>query len=413
MAGGGVGGGFAPPPPVFGVTALTTAPAGGWVQVIRPRAVYRGGYTYFGYIRGDNGHIGVRYVRHWDQSVGSEIDLATLEVDTHDDPAVFIRADLHLIVFYTKHATEAAVYYRVSTNPLDTDPEISGGFATAVTISHGTHQTYPSVMQLTAETNTPLYVFTRDTISGDSISRLVLHKSTDNGATWAAQADIVTKTPNLYWYITTNGTDRIDFAMSDGNAVSDNPTSIYHMYYEAGDYHKSDGTIISATRPFAPSAGTLVYASATAGPGWMTGIGRDGSGNIAISYEVITHATGGLGDQYSIRYGWWNGSSWTSNPIHTSVDTGLSYVNHSCLDEGSIDTVFSVKAVSGVFELSRYVTPDNGATWTATALTSGSSATGNIYPSNIVDRAAALRVLWLAGTYTSYLSNSLAIKGSA
>jgi hypothetical protein len=402
-----------PAPAALAVTALTTAPAGGWVQVVHPRASYHVGYTYFGYVRGDNGNCEVRYYKHSDQTTSAATVLhAALGVDTHDDPAIFVRDDAHLMAFYTKHATEDTIYVRVSVNTLDSDPTLSGGFAAETTIHHGTHQTYCSVAQLTGETNSPIYLFTRDTVSGDTISHLAETHSNDGGATWSSQVAVMTKTPDLYWCIYSNGVDRIDFALSDGNGVSSDPVSMYHMYLSGGAYHKSDGTPISASQPFAPTDATLVYASATAGPGWMTGIGRDGSGNIAVTYEVATHRTGGLADQYSLRYAYFNGSSWASGVITTSDDTGLIYVTHSCLDESSINTAYVAKAVSGVFEMSKYVTADNGSTWTPTTLTSGSSGTGNIYPAPIANRATDLRVLWLYGTYTSYLSNSLGIKGA-
>ncbi len=399
------GGSFAPP--YFPVTALTTAPSGGWVQVITPRAIQYAGTTYFAYVRGDNGN---EEIRSYSGSVSAATVLhAALEVDTHDAPAILIRdSDKRILTFYTKHAAEAKIYQRVSTNAQDIS-----SFAAETTIAHGTHQTYCSPVQLTSEASSPIYLYTRDTQSSDTVVVMARTISTDDGVTWGAQAEIVrvVSTTGPYWIVSTNGTDRVDFAVSDGNGVSDDPVNTYHMYWQSGNYHQSDGTVISASQPFAPSDMTLVYSSATAGPGWPTGIARDGSGNIAILVEVATHRTGGLADQTQMRYAWWNGTSWTSHAIVTSVDTGLAFVSHSALDGVSPDTVYAATAVSGVYEMSKYVTPDQGATWATTSLTTGSAGTGNVYPLVVTNRAADLRAMWLYGTYTTYLSNSLGIKG--
>jgi hypothetical protein len=399
-------------PPAFPVTTMTASPHGGWVQVVSPRAYYANGYTYFGEVNGSSGDIELYSYRHSTGTVSSPFVLhAALEVDTHDGPVVILRAsDSRLLAFYTKHDTENKIYQRVSTNPND-----ASAFGTETTIipSGGTTLTYPSVVQLTSEASQPIDLYYRDEQSSGTTGVMAKVRSTDGGVTWGSQTAVYKKaSAQSYWVVYSLGTNRVDFAISDGNGVVDDPVNIYHMYYQGGSYYRSDGALITTAQPFGTADLTLVYSSATAGPGWPSGIARDLSGHVAIVYEVATHRTGGLGDQYSIRYAWWNGSSWTSNVITTSVDTGLSIVNHSCLDTSALGTAYVAPAVSGVFEMRRYDTTDNGATWTPTTLTSGSAGTGNIYPAPISRRSSGLRVLWLFGTYTTYLSNALGIKGA-
>src|SRR4029077_11837839 len=123
---------------------------------------------------------------------------------------------------------------------------------------------------------------------------MVYTKSIDDGSTWSSQTVVYKKTSaQSYWIINSDGTDRIDFAVSDGNGVSDDPVNIFHFYYRAGSYYKSDGTLIGSALPLATTDLTTVYSSATPGPGWPTRIPKDGSGNVAIVYEVATHRTGG------------------------------------------------------------------------------------------------------------------------
>lgn len=397
-------------PAAFPVTTLAAASDGGWVQVAYPRAIYGAGFTYWGVVNGSNGNIELYSYRHSDGTVASTTLHAALEVDTHDTPATIIRAsDSKLVCFYTKHDTEAKIYQRVSTNPND-----SSAFAAETTITTGTTVTYPSVVQLTSEASQPIDIYYRDEQSGGTTGVMARIRSLDGGVTWSAQSDIYKKaSAQSYWMVYSTGTNRIDFAISDGNGVTDDPVSVYHMYYQGGSYYKSDGTLITAS-PITPSDLTQVYASATAGPAWMSSIVRDPlTGDVAILYEVATHHTGGIADQYSIRYARWAGSSWTSHTIVSSVDTGLSIVTHSTLDWAAIDTAYIALPVSSVFEMNRYSTDDAGATWTSTAMTSGSSSTGNIYPAPIVNPARAPRVLWPFGSYTTYLVNALGTKGGA
>ena len=392
---------------------LIGAPWGGWTQASYPHAVHYNGKTYFGWVNGYSGNVEVAAYTHATRLTSTPFVLhAALETDTHDAPAIIVRdSDKRLMCFYMKHDSEAVIYMRVSTNPEDAT---AWAAEVAINAIGGTRFTYPSVVQLTGEANDPIYVFYRDEIDTATTAVLCYTKSTDDGATWANQVAVYKKTSaQSYWVVWSDGGTRIDLAVSDGNAASGATVNSYHTYYSGGNFYTSDGTLISATKPFGTADLTQVYASTTAGPGWPTSIGRDGSGNIAVAIPVTTHATGGVADQFSVRYIWWNGSAWTAGTVRAVDYTGIPHAPMPALDPASLGTVYLSAPVNGVSEMFRYVTSDNGSTWTGGQLTSHSRGAGHIYPAGVTNHAAALKVIWLAGTYATYLDYRLGVMGSS
>ena len=115
MASGGSGG-FAPP--ASAVTSLTAAPQGGWSWFEDPRAVAYNGYTYFGYVRGDNGDVAVVSVSPVGGVSAETVLKAALEVDDHASPSFLVRdSDHKLMAFYSSHF-DTTMRLRISSSPL-------------------------------------------------------------------------------------------------------------------------------------------------------------------------------------------------------------------------------------------------------------------------------------------------------
>lgn len=401
------GGGFTLPP--SSDFAVTASPEGGWTWFIDPRAVYDSvsDTTFWGYVNGD----GDVTARSWDHAtdtvnslVGGNRLFAAMEIDDHDNPSVLIRdSDKRLMYFYSRHSG-SQMYLSVSTNVRDIS-----SFAARVDLDSqlgGTAYTYPSPVQLLSETNDPIYLFYRDPIDANTTA-MRFSKSTNDGTTWAAQTLLYRDTNrSSYWKIASNGTDRIDFAVSDGHPMYDADVSIYHFYYTGGSYYKTDGTLIATSLPLSPSDLTLVHDGAAGDTGWVWDMALIGG------VPHVAFATYPSTSDHRYHAARWTGSAWSANEVDagggyvpTAITTGGSqieayYSGGIVLDHSDADTVYaSVGLGSGRWDIYRYTTADAGATWSGTALTGSGK---NIRPVAVRNHPADLAVLWMTGTYASY-----------
>ena len=270
--------------------------------------------------------------------------------------------------------------------------------------------TYPTPIQLTGETNDPIYLFYRgrDSAGGASYSPYWAYgKSEDGGATWAAQQKVHSLT---YSKIARNGTDRIDFAVSSHPQDSADH-GIYHCYYQGGHYYQSNGTEITDALPISYTAMTQVYDGSTY-KGWVWDIAIEA----ATGYPIITFVKFVSLTDHRYMYARWNGSSWDVNEIcagggtiYGSAGAEDYYSGGISIDHSNPDVVYLSKQVIGQFEVYQYTTADGGASWTNAAITS-SSGWKNIRPYVPMDHAAGLGVLWLAGAYDKYTNYSVTIR---
>lgn len=407
IAGGGVS--FTlPSSPIFDLAA---APSGGWSWFGDPRAVHHGGYLYVGYLDGSNGNVEVR-AHNESTAVTSAAAVmhAALEIDDHANPSLLVRdSDHKLMVFYSSHF-DTTMRLRISTNSLDSDPTLSGGFASEVSLDSqigAQVYIYANPIQLTGETNDPIYLWFRDTPGGSALT-LTYSKSTDGGATWGAKVQVATKAlpATAYWKLAQNGDDRIDIAITDDAPLSlTGNTSMFHFYMEGGLFYKSDGTQITATMPFAPSAGTIVHDASGVGEAhpsaWMQDIAVDPLTN----RPVIAYALYPTTTNHRYWYGRWTGSAWDNHEIAAGgsyIDGAGSwpYSGGMAIDRADTSIVFASRNQSGQFEISEHQTTDGGTTWTEQAVTAA-SAVEQVRPA-AVHNPGARRVVWMAGTYDGF-----------
>jgi hypothetical protein len=404
------GGAFTIPvtPPATPLTPFTVAGTneGGWTWFIDPRAVYYNGTTYFGY----NNLDGDVTARSWDHATNTTNTLvagnrlyAAMEEDDHDNPSVLVRdSDKKLLYFYTRHS-DAQLYMSVSSSA-----ESIASFAARVDLDSqlgGTEYTYPCPFQLLSEASDPIWLFYRDPIDADTTA-LYYSKSTDGGSTWAAGTLLYSNSGrSSYWKMESNSLDRVDFAVSSGSPVYDADVSIGHFYYTGGSFYKTDGTGMGSP-PFDFSDLTLVYDGSGANDtSWVWDVAMSGS-NPRIVYSTY------IGDDMDIvryRYATWSGSAWSNQTVtsdggtHIGGGPGSFYAGGVVLDHTDPDVVFASVVVSGQWEIHRFETADAGASWAETAVTSGSSAK-NIRPVSVRNYATDLQLLWMHGTYTTYLN---------
>lgn len=374
---------------------VTDAPDGGWTWPFSSRlALHRDGVVYFGYVRGSDGSVVVGAYDEATDSVTSTVIASEFDVDDHSAPGLLIReSDGRIMAFYTAHIGETNVRYRVSTNPLDITSW--GSEQTITGLVAGTY-TYTSPV----EAGGALYVFTRTRVTADSDDmELTYSKSTDGGSTWASAVRL---SDLAYTKVAVDG-DLIHFLQSQHPDTGQ--TSVYHFYMDAsaGTFHTSDGTTISASKPYQPSDLTTVYDGSTT-RAWVWDIAVDSDGD-----PVATFATfpGNDGSDHRAQRATWNGSSWSvsevaqmGTTIHpTDYPEGVPqdfYSGGIVIDRADTRVSYVSRQVGSDWQLFRY--PG------AVQLTSGTGK--NVRPVAVHD-PGRIRALAMAGTYTTYVDYSV------
>jgi hypothetical protein len=394
---------------------ITSPPSGGWTQIPESRLVYdeASNKTFLGYIDGVTGNV---EVRERDMATGITSAATILRAaissppDTHNAPALLVLADGRIMAAYSPH-NGGQIYLRIST--------ISGSIASFGTEQalHGTIggnlYTYPILVQRTTEAGSPVYLFFRDYVFGTT-SYLSFTKATDfDGAFWSP-IEHVYANPGHYTYwkvaLAPDGAT-LHFVVTDDNPQG-GPCSIFHFSSpSAGVYLKSDGTTISASLPLAPSDLTRAYYTGVAGPAWATDLIVDGSGHPRFVFAVD------LGVDASYRYARESGGTWTLSTIVGSIGVNTSDPGSvATVDAGDLTRAYGSQMVGGHREIFRYTTADDGDTWAAGAITSGSTVE-NVYPVAVRGpRPDTLVVAWLRGTLTFPAfdqNNSLGIWGAS
>lgn len=317
-----------------------------------------------------------------------------LETDDHDNPSLLVRnSDSRIMAFYSKHNGDD-INFKVSTNPLDVS---SFGAEQSLDAEIGlSTYTYTNPVQLTGEANDPIYLFFR---APDGTGRPITYtKSIDDGASWSAAVHVMANgAERPYFRIAQNGNDRIDFCHNDGHPREVATNSIYHFYYQAGNFYKTDGTLISdvASLPFGTADVTKVY-DGTSIRSWVWDIAIDASGHPVIVYA--TFPTPETDHRY--RYARWNGASWDDNEICAAggrlFESEIYYSGGVALDHSNSNIVYASRNTGSEWHLYRYTTANGGASFTEQAIVTNKKA---IRP--VVSRGGST-IIYLTGTYNSF-----------
>ena len=366
---------------------------------VGPAAAYYNGVTYIAYVTG-SGNIRVAAYDHTTHSVAVSPAILTgfgNNPDRHISAAIIVRqSDQRLLIVCSEHAT-ANMHVVISTNPTDIT---SWGSDNNIGSSLGGSSiyTYAMLHQLSAESG-KVYLFWRDGNADGSPNPALLRcsTSTDGGATWGTPFTIYSAGSGLtpYWTIISDGTSRIDFAATDGDASSGNTASLYHFYYTGGSYFKSDGTTITVSRPYAPSNLTKVHDGATSGSlNVPEGISSTGPTLTWLAYDPA-----GSSSDTIYWYGRFTGGAWS---VHQIGDTGSLPSNVEggiAVDKNDPSKLYVGKTISGLWQMFLYQTPDGGSTWTTQQLTTDADQP-NTRPFTPTNAAAGLSCLWLYGPQT-------------
>jgi hypothetical protein len=382
------------------------APNAAWSWFGDPRAVrYQGvrSCTYAGWVTAE-GDVVVAQFDHDTGEITSSVVAEQLQRDDHAAPTLLVRPDGRIMAFYSGHRGRW-LRYRISKEPEDVsswgDEHAAAGHTSGVW-----GYTYPCSFLLSGEADRR-YLFWRGR------DYLPMMSTSENGMSWSSPIAIVRgEGEQPYVKYASDGVAAIHIAFTDDHPGNDETNNIYYARYEGGALHRADGSVIAAvdSLPISPSDADLVYDAAKHGArAWLWDVACDELGRPVIAYAVFPSE-----EDHRYRYARWNGSSWIDGeltpagarfplvePYHNYFEPY--YSGGMALDHSDPSVVYVSRPVSGVFEIERWVTPDEGITWSHSAVTAGSKA-NNVRPVAPVGHAdGGPEVIWMHGLYVNYV----------
>jgi cysteine-rich repeat protein len=343
-----------------------------------------------------------------------------LERDDHDVPSLLALPDGRVAAFYTRHDGFPYIYRRETTVPGDLT-------AWNKTTSHefGYDVTYTNPFSLSSRTDR-LYMFIR----GHETNPTLL-VSNNLGVSWNEGGQLLDAGERgfdgrvfdhrPYVKYASDGVRTIHLVYTDGHPAEYKRNSIYHMVYRDDALFTSDGTRLASAKPtdaphLEPSRGTLVYDGSVlpGGQAWTWDTAIDGDGHPVAVFSTFPDPARSFFD-HQYRYAHWDGTAWRVHRI-AYAGTGIYhaegfYSGGIALDPddtrivyfaSNVEPVSGEPTATGVFEIYRGITDDGGATWRISAVTSGSHVS-NLRPIVPEHHADPTTVLWLRGSYDTYL----------
>ena len=132
-------------------------------------------------------------------------------------------------------------------------------------------------------------------------------------------------------------------------------------------------------------------------------------------YDAFTAAEDGTTTGHTYYYARWNGTAWESTAITTGDGVPMSeykavegnifkaksyQAGGLCFGANDLNTVYlSKKAAEGTFEIYRYETTDNGATWAEKEVITSGTPAGELNIRPIAIKDAPADVFWMQGMY--------------
>lgn len=438
------------PPGVYPLPEGTVevAPDGVWTWFNDERAIFHNGAVYAGYVRAD-GHVGLsRYDPDTDTSSHMQLSTnAARQVDDHNNPSLTVLPDGKLLAIYARHIADTYFFYRISTV---TDPMSDSDWGPELRRSTPIRTTYSNTYRLEDEGN-KIYNFQRNTNFNPTVSI-----STDNGQSWTAPAHFIrtgTGSTRPYHRYISNHRDRIDLIYTDAHPVND-PTSIYHIFYQSGDIHYTDGSVLKSFSNIplehdSGERGTVVYpytASAwgpndgpddwiPTGRAWNWDIHYDTEGHPVCVFQVERDNVMGSGwnnNRIYYYYARWTGTEWqrrfiahAGRGIYSGApnygggmaidpeDTRIVYISTNAdnpfdLDPANISNV-PLNSTER-YEIWKGFTADGGLTFSWTPVTQNSVA-DNLRPIVPENHGYANHLMWFYGRYTTYIDYDTNIIG--
>jgi hypothetical protein len=384
-----------------------TIGVGAWSWFADPRAVFHAGLrqqTYVGWV-GAHGDIRVLSYDYATRRITTAVLQDGVQADDHANPALLVRSDGRLEVFYSAH-NGSLMFYRVSTRPEDIS---SWGPIEFMPASTPNGYTYPNPIRLSAEHRT--YLFWRAGDGSPTNSAQLFSTQADGATTWSpAQTLIGGQDGRAYVKYDSYHGDTIGIAFTNANPLEAQDTNVYFAYYEGGRFHRADGTPIGRLgSPISSSDADKVYDTGI--KGWVHDVAFDSTGHPVIVYAVFPSKT-----DHVYMYARWDGRRWVSHQItHAGgsfdPDTKVPepyYSGGMSLDHSNPSIVYLSRQVGSSFRVETWRTRNRGATWSHQAIGSGYRP---LAPRGMTPGSGDLSVLWMAGDYKGYIGYQTTIDG--
>ena len=418
----------ATPIPLPAESYRSLANDGAWCWFADPRAVYHEGRrkaVYAGWVnsRGDV------VIGAYDVKTGC-IDTAVvheaLHKDDHANPALLVRQDGRIMVFYSKHSRpDGPMMLRISTRPEDIRhwqpaKELRLNDSDDYPAEYRRDYCYPNPCRLTDENNA-VYLFWRGIDFKPCVS-----KSSDGGRTWETGRILILPEQTYqnrrpYVKVASNGRDRIHLAFTDGHPRNEPNNSIYYVCYRDGAFYKANGDKIGdwSSLPLKPEQCDRVYhADKGKARAWIWDIAEDEQGCPVLVYTRLPKES-----EHYYHYARWDGKTWQDLRIaaagkwfpQTPVGTQEREPHYSggiALDHRDPNVVYLSRPVKGVFEIEKWTATHGGGKWQKTAITQNSQG-DNVRPFVVHHNppAAAPNLLWMNNVkYVHYTDYQTALK---
>lgn len=381
-----------------------------WTWFNDERAVFVGETLFVGYVD-TAGYSGVTVYSMEDGTAPERHRLGSFrEVDDHNNPA-FVRLDGgRVLAAYAPHHTQPYWYWRHAEPVGDSvawSPERRTG-------DLGANATYSNLFRLGDEGGR-LYNFFRGTNFDPAVMT-----SDDGGETWSAPRHVIRSGDGgtrPYVKYASDGAGRIDLLYTQAHPRRE-ANDVYHVYYQNGFLHRSDGTRIQplpgdGIDPMAAGAGTRVYDADTAGRAWVWDLEYAEDGTPVAVYVAARDGT--TGNDLRYRYARWTAGdgAWDEQEIAYAgthlYDGENHYAGGITLDSADTRTVYTSSDVhpatgeaTAHYQLYRGTASSGTAGWRWMTLTPDATA-DHIRP--FVPRSGGGEhhaVLWLRGRYTTY-----------
>lgn len=250
------------------------------------------------YTKGDTHHLdetGKAVAKIGTEILGGDVSWGT-EADVYDDPSVWVSAT-GVAVLSTGRVIVSGFYGAYASNPLDgafiTYSDDDGATWSSIVVVNSTLSSYSygsgGVVELA---NGDLLQCVEGKNTGDTYSRMVVLKSTDQGATWGSQVTIATGTRNYYEacpILLDDGSllvmlrtsdaagDIYQSTSTDDGATWSAPTLAFAGHGQPNIIQLPSGTLLSLTREnkTTGTGGTWAYTSVDRGVTWSAAIDVD------------------------------------------------------------------------------------------------------------------------------------------
>jgi len=359
---------------------------GAWCWFSDPRAVYAGedGKVVTGWVK-SNGDIEVASLDPTTHEIRKRIIYPELQIDDHDNPAFVVLPDDRIMTMFTWHGGTNGVVQNTTQKPLD------------ITSMGDNIILKPRTDELIKEYVKESYTYANPHALSDENDKIFafgrwigykpnLITSTDNGMTWSDPKIVITsKTldtnnrPYVKYY--SDGKSKIHLIFTDGHPAVEPLNSVYYCYYENDAFWRVDGSKICSVDelPFTPEDASMVYqATEETGRAWIFDVVVDDQERPVIAYtrypRVKTHnyhyAIYDQGEwvDHKIIYS----GTWFPQDLHNERQRELNYSGGLTIDPTDPATIYFSHVIDGVFEISKGVSDDLGASWELSPITRGS-----------------------------------------